>query len=158
MRNSQAYLGIFSSPSSDTTIIRSLLHANPEIIGIGFRLAWFFSSTVHNLSSPNAHVMTQSISSPCPVARAPGNLKCVSLRASTRVSSNAHIPKHVLPLLWLIQQQKCARMLATLVRGSTRVDACAARNTQRTDLQHAGTDLQSHRDEVETSVHPHRIP
>ena len=41
-----------------------------------------------------------------------------------------HIPKHVLPLLWLIQQQKCARMLDSLIRVSTRVDAGAARNAQ----------------------------
>ena len=75
--------------------------------------------------------MTEQLSSPCPVARACGNLKCVSLRASTRVSlSCAHTQACTSIALVDSTAKKCARMLASLVRGSTRVDASAARNTR----------------------------
>ena len=43
--------------------------------------------------------MTQQLSSPCPVARARGNLKCVAASLPPpEFPSNVHIPKRVLPI------------------------------------------------------------
>ena len=93
-----------------------------------FLLAWFSPGAVYNLSSPNA---TQKLSSPCLVAGARGNLKCVSLRASTTVSlESAHTQAFTSTALVGLKSKNVHACFSSLVRGSTRVDAGAARNTQ----------------------------